>query len=177
MIKPGSQNARLLEVLGRGPATNADIHREAGHMVVNSRVSELVKKHGYRIVCEHLGGSGAGAYRYTLLQEPPLEQPDPVSSDPGSGSSSGDSSGKGAASHAKEEGPRSPTPAAGGPDAQEPTLGAPSSAPQSPTLSPARSPGGSSEHAGTAVASNTSEVPELRAGVGDRQLSLLEVAA
>lgn len=40
-----------------------------------------------------------------------------------------DSSGEGAVSHAEEEGPRSPTPPAGGPDAQEPGVRAPSPAP------------------------------------------------
>ena len=39
------------------------------------------------------------------------------------------SSGKGAVSHAAEEGPRSPTPLAGGSDAQGPVLAAPSPGP------------------------------------------------
>lgn len=74
MIRPGSQNARLLEVLRRGPATNAEIHAEAGHMIVNSRVAEL-RARGYLIECEHVDGEvGATAYRYTLVSEPPLER-------------------------------------------------------------------------------------------------------
>lgn len=74
MIRPNSQNARLLEVLRRGPATNADIHRDAGHMIVNSRVAEL-RSHGYGIECEHLAGSGARAFLYTLIADPPLTEP------------------------------------------------------------------------------------------------------
>lgn len=70
MIRAGSQNARLLDVLRRGPATNAEIHDAAGHMIVNSRVAEL-RAHGYEIECEHVEGEvGAHAYRYTLLHDP-----------------------------------------------------------------------------------------------------------
>lgn len=68
-MKPGSQNARLLAVLRVGPATNREIHERAGHMIVNSRVSELRDKE-YVIECERLGGTGADAYLYTLLSEP-----------------------------------------------------------------------------------------------------------
>jgi hypothetical protein len=84
VIRPGSQNARLLETLRAGPATNREIHLHAGHMIVNSRVAEL-RAHGYRIVCEHTGGKGADAYRYSLLSEPgiPTDRP----SAPGSESS------------------------------------------------------------------------------------------
>ena len=84
-MKPNSQNARLLAVLQRGPATNREIHERAGHMVVNSRVSELVHKYGYEIRCEHLGGSGAGAYRYTLVAESngsPLPEGEPTGGAP-----------------------------------------------------------------------------------------------
>lgn len=68
-MKPNSQNARLLNVLRGGPASNARIHREAGDMIVNSRVAEL-RKLGYEIDCEHVGGTGADAFVYTLLSEP-----------------------------------------------------------------------------------------------------------
>lgn len=78
-MKPGSQNARLLAVLRDGPATNRDIHERAGHMVVNSRCAEL-RKHGYVIECDYIGGTGAGAYRYTLVSEPP-----PLSAGPKAG--------------------------------------------------------------------------------------------
>lgn len=73
-MRPGSQNARLLDVLRQGPATNAEIHARAGHMIVNSRVAEL-RDRGFEISCEHVDGEvGAAAYRYTLVSEPPLER-------------------------------------------------------------------------------------------------------
>jgi hypothetical protein len=66
-----TQNERLLKVLRRGPATCAEIHQRAGHLIVNSRVAEL-RARGYRIECEYVGGKGASAYRYSLLSEPTL---------------------------------------------------------------------------------------------------------
>lgn len=73
-MKAGSQTHRLLEVLRRDSATNAQIHALAGHMIVNSRVAEL-RKQGYVIECEYVGGKGANAYRYSLLAEPPKAAP------------------------------------------------------------------------------------------------------
>lgn len=73
-MKPDSQNARLLQVLRRGPATNRLIHQEAGPMIVNSRVAEL-RAHGYLIECTHLGGTGADAFEYALLAEPETAHP------------------------------------------------------------------------------------------------------
>lgn len=110
MIRPGSQNARLLEVLADGQwHVSRELHERCGYMRTNSRISEL-RSHGHRIVGESVPGkTGTDGYRYRLIVK--------------------DSSGEGAVSHAAEEGPRSPTPLAGGPDAQEPGLAAPSPVP------------------------------------------------
>lgn len=107
MIRPGSQNARLLDVLRRGPATNRQIHEQAGHMIVNSRVAEL-RAHGYEIECEHVGGHGAAAFVYTLVN---------------------DSSGEGAVSDSGRGRPASSTAPERGLDAQEPGTEAPVLAP------------------------------------------------
>ena len=69
MIKPNSQNARILRVLGDGRwKTVATIHRKAGTCRLNSRISELRKKHGYVIEHEKLPGqTGTSAHRYRLI--------------------------------------------------------------------------------------------------------------
>lgn len=60
-----SQCEKILRVLERGPVTASEIHHIAGYSRLNSRVSEL-RKRGYVITCEYVGGSGADAYRYEL---------------------------------------------------------------------------------------------------------------
>lgn len=71
MIRPGSQNARILRVLAKGKwVTVSEIHRRAGTSRLNSRVSEL-RKQGYEI--EHMkvaGKAGALGHRYRLLNPP-----------------------------------------------------------------------------------------------------------
>lgn len=109
MIRPGSQNARLLDVLADGEwHVSRELHERCGYMRTNSRISEL-RAHGHEILGESVPGkTGTDGYRYRLVN---------------------DSSGEGAVSHVAEEGPCSPTPPTGAPDAQEPRLRAPSLAP------------------------------------------------
>lgn len=67
MIRPGSQNARILQVLADGqPHSAAEIHRRAGFMRLNSRVAELRSKEGLEISCEQIGPSGPEAFIYQL---------------------------------------------------------------------------------------------------------------
>lgn len=71
MVKPNSQNARILRVLADGKwKTTAAIHRKAGTSRLNSRISEL-RKYGYEI--EHgkvLGKAGPLGHRYRLINPP-----------------------------------------------------------------------------------------------------------
>lgn len=71
MIRPGSQNARLLAVLADGEwHTSRELHERAGYMRTNSRISEL-RGHGHRILGESIPGeTGTDGYRYRLLLEP-----------------------------------------------------------------------------------------------------------
>lgn len=110
MIRPNSQNARLLAVLADGRwHVSRELHERCGYMRTNSRISEL-RAHGHNILGESVPGKiGTDGYRYRLIVR--------------------DSSGEGAVSHVAEEGPRSPTPPTGAPDAQEPGVRAPSPAP------------------------------------------------
>lgn len=72
-MKQPSQNDRVLAVLLRkGGATTAEIHQEVGPCRLNSRVAELRKK-GWSIRCDHLAGSGPGAYLYVLEDSAPGE--------------------------------------------------------------------------------------------------------
>lgn len=74
MIKPGSQNARVLEVLADGLGHSAaEIHARAGFMRLNSRVAELRSKHGFDISCVQTGPAGPEHFVYQL--HTPLEQP------------------------------------------------------------------------------------------------------
>lgn len=71
MIRPGSQNAAILEALGDGQwHTTAAIHTAAGFSRLNSRVSELRVKHGYTIEQRHVDGAGTGphAHEYRLVE-------------------------------------------------------------------------------------------------------------
>ncbi len=75
-----SQARRVLYVLADGQwHTTAEIHRRAGTMRLNSRISDL-RNQGQNIECEHIAGrkNGANAYRYrwvnydtSLLPRPP----------------------------------------------------------------------------------------------------------
>lgn len=71
MIRPNSQNARILRALSGGTwVTVAEIHRRAGTCRLNSRISEL-RKHGYAIEHETVAGkTGSLGHRYRL-QNPP----------------------------------------------------------------------------------------------------------
>lgn len=71
MIRPNSQNARILRALAdRRWHTVASIHRRAGTSRLNSRISEL-RKYGYEIEHETIAGkSGALGHRYRLLNPP-----------------------------------------------------------------------------------------------------------
>ena len=73
-VKPGSQCARVLEVLSDCEwHTVAEIHDRAGTMRLNSRISDLRLKYGYAI--EHdVEGAGVGAHkhRYRLLAQSTL---------------------------------------------------------------------------------------------------------
>lgn len=69
-----SQCEKILRVLESGPATASEIHHIAGYSRLNSRVSEL-RKRGYVITCEYVGGSGADAYLYTLCSGEPCVPP------------------------------------------------------------------------------------------------------
>jgi hypothetical protein len=63
-----SQATRILAVLQDGkPHSTAELYRRVGGMILHSRVAEL-RKRGYRISCEYVGGSGASAYVYTLTE-------------------------------------------------------------------------------------------------------------
>lgn len=75
MVRPGSQNARVLHALrsGRWVAVPT-IHARAGSMRLNSRISEL-RGQGYDI--EHgmvKGRSGAASHRYRLRGGPPIPE-------------------------------------------------------------------------------------------------------
>jgi hypothetical protein len=76
------QCARVLEVLADGqPHSVTELHRLAGTMRLNSRVSELrkhLKERGETIVCTRAGGAGPDSYIYTLisLREGEQEQSD-----------------------------------------------------------------------------------------------------
>lgn len=74
MIRPDSQNARVLAVLADGrPHTAAEIHQRAGFMRLNSRVAELRAKEGLDISCTQTGPAGPEHFVYQLhtpLQEP-----------------------------------------------------------------------------------------------------------
>lgn len=71
MVKPNSQNARILRALSRGTWVSvAEIHRRAGTSRLNSRISEL-RNYGYEI--EHgtvPGKTGALGHRYRLVNPP-----------------------------------------------------------------------------------------------------------
>ena len=71
MIKPGSQNSRILRVLGDEHwHTTANLYRKCGGMILHSRISEL-RKHGFEIDHEVIPGkSGALGHRYRLLNSP-----------------------------------------------------------------------------------------------------------
>lgn len=78
MIKPGSQNARILEALADGEwHTTAAIHSAAGFSRLNSRVAELRDVHGYDIPCRPIEGMPPGphAQRYRLVATPSAESP------------------------------------------------------------------------------------------------------
>jgi biotin operon repressor len=71
MIKPNSQNARILRALSDGRFhTVANIHRKAGTSRLNSRISEL-RKQGFEIEHETVAGkTGSLGHRYRLLNPP-----------------------------------------------------------------------------------------------------------
>lgn len=71
MVKPNSQNARILRALSKGKwVTVAEIHRRAGTSRLNSRISEL-RKYGYEIEHETVPGkTGALGHRYRLVNPP-----------------------------------------------------------------------------------------------------------
>jgi len=56
---------RILARLEQGPATAAELYATT-YTVVHSRIADL-RKRGYVIECEHVGGEGAQAYLYRLL--------------------------------------------------------------------------------------------------------------
>lgn len=66
MIRPGSQNARILELLSDGGWYTTREILQAVPCIVHSRISELERKHGYLIEHEGTGG-GAGNHRYRLV--------------------------------------------------------------------------------------------------------------
>lgn len=83
MIRPGSQNARLLAVLSDGEwHTSRELHERCGYMRTNSRVAEL-RSHGHDIQGESVPGkTGTDGYRYRLLADqlprvvpPPVDTP------------------------------------------------------------------------------------------------------
>ena len=71
MIRAGSQNARLLEVLADGEwHTSTELHERCGYMRTNSRIAEL-RTHGHVIAGESVPGkTGTDGYRYRLVIEP-----------------------------------------------------------------------------------------------------------
>ncbi len=71
-VRPDTHCGKVLAALSDGlPHTTRQLYREAGPMILHSRVADLRKK-GYRIECEHIDGKGTGAaaYRYTWLDAP-----------------------------------------------------------------------------------------------------------
>lgn len=75
MVRPNSQNARILRALADGKwHTVANIHRRAGTSRLNSRVSEL-RKYGYEIEHEAVEGkTGSLGHRYRLLNPPTVDE-------------------------------------------------------------------------------------------------------
>lgn len=74
-VKAYSQNARVLDALKDGRWHSvAAIHRHAGTMRLNSRVSELRTKHGFKIEHRVLAGKDRAALRhqYRLIDPPAL---------------------------------------------------------------------------------------------------------
>lgn len=71
MVKPNSQNARILRALSKGTWVSvAEIHRRAGTSRLNSRISEL-RKYGYEIEHKTLPGkTGALGHQYRLRNPP-----------------------------------------------------------------------------------------------------------
>lgn len=71
MIRPGSQNARLLQVLADGEwHVSTELHERCGYMRTNSRISEL-RSYGHPILGESVPGkTGTDGYRYRLIVEP-----------------------------------------------------------------------------------------------------------
>lgn len=72
MVKPGSQNHRIVEALKAGGwMTTAEIHQAAGFSRLNSRVAEL-RAHGYDIPCRPIEGARPGphAQEYRLAGTP-----------------------------------------------------------------------------------------------------------
>lgn len=64
-----SQSKKILDALSTGPKSAAEIHQLCGPSRLNSRVAEL-RKRGHVIECERVpGGSGPGAYVYTLTHD------------------------------------------------------------------------------------------------------------
>jgi len=79
-VKKGSQNARILHALGvEGKWVSvSEIHRKAGNCRLNSRVSELRKKHGYTIEHQELHTKARATLRHQYrLVDPLLPLPDP----------------------------------------------------------------------------------------------------
>lgn len=75
-LKPGSQCARVLEVLSDGqPHTMREVHARAGFMRLNSRVSEL-RSRSFAIECWRDGGD----YVYQLLARPESPRVPPLGS-------------------------------------------------------------------------------------------------
>lgn len=70
-VRPGSQNARLLDVLADGEwHVSTELHERCGYMRTNSRIAEL-RTHGHRILGESVPGkTGTDGYRYRLLDVP-----------------------------------------------------------------------------------------------------------
>jgi hypothetical protein len=71
-VKPETHCGRVLAALSDGKwHTTRSLYREAGPLILHSRIADLRRK-GYRIECEHIAGkgSGAGAYRYQWLDAP-----------------------------------------------------------------------------------------------------------
>lgn len=72
MIRPDSQNGRILAALASGRwQTTRTIHAKAGTCRLNSRMAEL-RRHGYRIEHERVPGvaDGPRAHRYRLVGTP-----------------------------------------------------------------------------------------------------------
>lgn len=55
---------RILARLEQGPASAAELYATT-YTVVHSRIADL-RKRGYVIECEHVGGTDAASYVYTL---------------------------------------------------------------------------------------------------------------